>query len=72
VLLWSTPTSIQFQKDLESQFSHSSVFKLFQVMLRSLDENTRGNYGAGLLGFTQCCDSQKIPKVDHMPASASL
>ncbi|KIK95450.1 hypothetical protein PAXRUDRAFT_140624 [Paxillus rubicundulus Ve08.2h10] len=72
VLLWSTPTGIQFQRDLESQFSHSSVFKLFQVMLCSLDKDICGNYGAGLLCFTQFCDSQKISEVNRMPASTSL
>ncbi|KIK76033.1 hypothetical protein PAXRUDRAFT_171054 [Paxillus rubicundulus Ve08.2h10] len=67
VLLWSTPTGTQFQRDLESQFSHSSVFKLFQVMLRSLDEDTRSNYGASLLRFTQFCDSQKTLKSTACP-----
>ncbi|KAF9221247.1 hypothetical protein BS17DRAFT_797242 [Gyrodon lividus] len=41
-------------------------------MLRSLDEDTYGNYNAGLLHFTQFCDSQNISEADHMPALASL
>ncbi|KAH7912345.1 hypothetical protein BJ138DRAFT_1004711 [Hygrophoropsis aurantiaca] len=42
------------------------------VMLRSLDQNTRSNYGAGLLRFTQYCDSISISKEDRMPASSDL
>ncbi|KIM75938.1 hypothetical protein PILCRDRAFT_13141 [Piloderma croceum F 1598] len=38
-------------------------------MLLSLKEKTRSNYGAGLLRFTQFCDSHNISKVDRCPAS---
>lgn len=41
-------------------------------MLQSLDVNTRSNYGAGLLRFTQFCDQLSIPEVDCMPASSEL
>ncbi|KIK78532.1 hypothetical protein PAXRUDRAFT_834517 [Paxillus rubicundulus Ve08.2h10] len=41
-------------------------------MIRSLDQDTRSNYGAGLLRFTQYCDSCNIPEADCMPASESL
>jgi hypothetical protein len=38
-------------------------------MLLSLEEKTRSNYGAGLLRFTQFCDSHNISEVDRCPAS---
>ncbi|KAG1858728.1 hypothetical protein DFJ58DRAFT_715772 [Suillus subalutaceus] len=41
-------------------------------MICSLDTDTRSNYGAGLLHFTQFCDSIKIPEVERMPASEAL
>ena len=41
-------------------------------MLFSLDENTRSNYGAGLLRFTQYCDTHSIPEHSCMPASEFL
>lgn len=41
-------------------------------MIRSLDQDTRSNYGAGLLRFTQFCDSINVPEHDRMPASEVL
>jgi hypothetical protein len=41
-------------------------------MIRSLDQDTRSNYGAGLLRFTQFCDSINISEQDRMPASEAL
>lgn len=41
-------------------------------MLKSLDDNTRKNYGAGLLRFTQFCDCLNIPEDARMPASEPL
>ncbi|KIK90257.1 hypothetical protein PAXRUDRAFT_831726 [Paxillus rubicundulus Ve08.2h10] len=41
-------------------------------MICSLDQDTRSNYGAGLLRFTQYCNSCNIPEADHMPASENL
>jgi hypothetical protein len=72
LLLWTTPHSDSFQKTLENQFPANTVLKLFQVMLCSLDQDTRSNYGAGLLRFTQYCDRNNIPETDRMPASESL
>ncbi|KAG1719864.1 DNA breaking-rejoining enzyme, partial [Suillus paluster] len=42
------------------------------VMVRSLDADTRSNYGAGLLRFTQFCDSINIPEAERMPAADTL
>lgn len=41
-------------------------------MIRSLDHDTRSNYGAGLLQFTQFCDWVNVPEKDRMPASQEL
>jgi hypothetical protein len=41
-------------------------------MLASLKEKTRSNYGAGLLRFTQFCDTHNIPEVNRCPASEVL
>ncbi|KIK80396.1 hypothetical protein PAXRUDRAFT_158825 [Paxillus rubicundulus Ve08.2h10] len=72
LLLWTTPAGLKWQKELGSKLSDSSIFKLFQVMIWSLDQDTRSNYGAGLLQFTQYCNSCNIPEGDCMPASKSL
>jgi hypothetical protein len=72
VLRWTTPHSDQFQASLEVELPSSAILKLFQVMLFSLDENTRSNYGAGLLRFTQYCDAHSIPEHSRMPASENL
>jgi hypothetical protein len=72
LLLWTTPHSHSFQKSLETQLPANAVLKLFQVMLCSLDQDTRSNYGAGLLRFTQYCDRHHIPESNRMPASEAL
>src|SRR6202040_3778509 len=36
------------------------------------DQNPRSNYGAGLLHFTQFCDSLSVPESHRMLASAIL
>jgi hypothetical protein len=55
---------------------HPSLFiyisNPFQVMIRSLDQDTRSNYSAGLLHFTQFCDSMDVPETLRMPASEAL
>jgi len=72
VLRWTTPYSDTFQVSLEAELPSSSILKLFQVMLFSLDENTHSNYGAGLLHFTQYCNTHSIPEYSCMPASKLL
>ncbi|KIK77515.1 hypothetical protein PAXRUDRAFT_76747, partial [Paxillus rubicundulus Ve08.2h10] len=57
---------------LELKFPDSIIFKLFQAMIKSLDQDTCSNYGTGLLCFTQFCNSTQIPENDCMPASESL
>ncbi|KIO15196.1 hypothetical protein M404DRAFT_113040, partial [Pisolithus tinctorius Marx 270] len=72
LISWSSPHASNFLMALEARFPHSSVLQLFRVMLQSLDVNTRSNYGAGLLRFTQFCDELSIPESAHMPASTEL
>ncbi|OJA08823.1 hypothetical protein AZE42_13079, partial [Rhizopogon vesiculosus] len=72
LLLWSTPGGQEWQTELEKKYPDSSLFKLFHVMIHSLDLDTRSNYGAGLLCFTQFCDSLGIAEQDRMPAAESL
>ncbi|KAF8063614.1 hypothetical protein FPV67DRAFT_1507341 [Lyophyllum atratum] len=72
VIHWTTPHSVKSQAALEAELPVPAIVKLFQVMLFSLDENTRSNYGAGLLRFTQFCDSNSIPEHQRMPASEFL
>jgi hypothetical protein len=68
VLRWTTPHSDQFQTSLKVELPSSAILKLFQVMLFSLDKNTRSSYGARLLRFTQYCDAHSIPEHSQMPA----
>ncbi|KAG2041577.1 hypothetical protein BDR03DRAFT_856189 [Suillus americanus] len=72
LLLWSTPAGQDWQSVLEQTYPDSFLFRLFQVMVRSLDTNTRSNYGAGLLRCTQFCNSIHIPKSKCMPAAKPL
>lgn len=72
VFLWTTPHGFNSQHELEQLFPESDILKMFFVLTQSLDENTRSNYGAGLLRFTQYCDKLRIPENQRMPASASL
>ncbi|KIO05461.1 hypothetical protein M404DRAFT_25580 [Pisolithus tinctorius Marx 270] len=72
LICWSSPHSADFLSSLESLFPQRSVFRLFQVMLQSLDHSTHSNYGAGLLWFTQFCDLLVLPEEFRMPASSEL
>ncbi|KIK76570.1 hypothetical protein PAXRUDRAFT_18099 [Paxillus rubicundulus Ve08.2h10] len=72
LLLWTTQAGQFWQDELELKLPNSIIFKLFQVMVKSLDQDTHSNYGAGLLCFTQFCDSTQILEEDRMPASEPL
>jgi len=66
LICWSSPHGVDYLASLKDCFPCPMVFRLFQVMLQSLDSRTHSNYGAGLLRFTQFCDNNKIPKLDHI------
>ncbi|KAG2756260.1 hypothetical protein P692DRAFT_20715949 [Suillus brevipes Sb2] len=72
VLLWTTPHGTDFQHELETLLPESIILKMFFVALHSLDVDTRSNYGAGLLRFTQFCDRISISEDKRMPASSKL
>jgi len=72
LICWSSPHGVNYLTSLEDRYPRPTVFRLFQVMLQSLDSRTRSNYGAGLLRFTQFCDDNHIPELDRMPASSQL
>jgi hypothetical protein len=69
---WQTPHTLSFYDELRQDLSVDALVSLFEVVLLSLDENTRSNYGAGLLRFTQFCDSMHVPETRRMPASEGL
>ncbi|KAF8076565.1 DNA breaking-rejoining enzyme, partial [Lyophyllum atratum] len=69
---WSTPVTLPFRECLVQALPSCDARALLEVMLFSLDEETRSNYGAGLLRFTQYCDSRSIPESQRMPASDIL
>jgi hypothetical protein len=69
---WTTPYAQQQRSDLESKLPLDLVDKAYHVVHSSLAPATRSSYGAGLLRFTQFCDSWRIDEQDRMPASAAL
>ncbi|KAJ7209458.1 hypothetical protein C8J57DRAFT_1454223 [Mycena rebaudengoi] len=69
---WETPCTDIYRQAHHSIAGPAGFQKLIEVMLLGLDENTRTNYGAGLLRFTQFCDSLSIHEPARMPASAHL
>lgn len=69
---WTTPASIPFRNNLIAQLGPLDARAILEVQIFSLDEKTRENYAAGLLHFTQYCDSRQIPEEQRMPASEVL
>ncbi|KAI0628703.1 DNA breaking-rejoining enzyme [Trametes polyzona] len=72
LLSWTTPFAIEAQSKLSSLLPETAITKLFSTVLESVEPETRKNYGAGLLRFTQFCDHAKIPEEDRMPAGEPL
>lgn len=72
LLSWLTPYAVRYRQRLISEVGALDALALMQVQHFSLDEGTRSGYGAGLLRFTQYCDSRRIPEEDRMPASEAL
>ena len=57
---WTSPHAISHHNNITSCLPISATSTLLQVMLLSLEEKTRSNYGASLLCFTQFCNSHNI------------
>ncbi|KAI5895968.1 uncharacterized protein SCHCODRAFT_01170217 [Schizophyllum commune H4-8] len=69
---WSTPHAQQTWTSLRAYFPEATILRWRTVALASVSEDTRQNYGAGLLRFTQFCDHYRAPEHLRMPASESL
>jgi hypothetical protein len=72
LLRWQSPHSILFRHSIANSYPRIDISRAFEVFSSSLDATTRSGYGAGLLRFTQFCDSMAIPEDDRMPASETL
>jgi hypothetical protein len=71
--LWTSPFAIQRQKSQAAQgISEEDAKKLFDVMLHSVDVNTRKTYSAGLVRFHEFCDKRNILEKVRMPTSEEL
>src|ERR1700731_3465434 len=71
LLHWTTPFAISRSSSL-LVIPRTDAQTLAWVMLSSLDPKTQENYGAGLLRFTQFCDTRGITEVERMPAPEVL
>ncbi|KAF5322726.1 hypothetical protein D9619_000414 [Psilocybe cf. subviscida] len=72
LIAWSSPASLAKRSELASKFGPDEARAILELRLFSLEPKTRSNYAAGLLRFTQYCDSRRIPEEDRMPASEDL
>lgn len=72
ILLWTTPFASRRRAELASETSPSVADNTFRIMVSSLERASLKNYGAGLLRFTQFCDSCQVSEDARMPASDSL
>jgi hypothetical protein len=69
---WTTPFAKQQCSMLEASLPPVLIDKAYHAVHSALAPSTRSTYAAGLLRFTQFCDSWKISEQDRMPASAAL
>lgn len=69
---WTSPHATTFRQDLASLISPAATTRLFLVISEGLELRTKSNYGAGLLHFTQFCDTLGVPERARMPASEVL
>lgn len=66
---WMTPFAENNHTRRTYLVSSNATQTLREVALKSLEANTRKNYGAGLLRFNQFCDCHNITEQHRMPAS---
>lgn len=69
---WSTPFAEEQRTALEAFLPKSLIDHSYRSVHNALAPATKSVYGAGILRFTQFCDSWKINERDRMPASAAL
>lgn len=70
--LWQPPPSLMLNDPVLNLLPPESIAKWKKVTLASVTSDTRKNYGAGLLRFTQFCDRHCVPEALRMPASEML
>jgi hypothetical protein len=70
---WTSPFCTQTAAEFaDTSVSPDSARQTQQLLVESLDADTRSNYAAGLLRFHQFCDLEDIPESSRMPASRTL
>ena len=69
---WRSPYGLEADRNLEAQLP-ADLIEAMHMSIRSFyAPNTKGNYGAGILRFTQFCDHWDIPEAHRMPAAWPL
>ncbi|KAJ6467530.1 DNA breaking-rejoining enzyme [Mycena vitilis] len=69
---WRTPYSFHSLRSLSATFSPELISRWQAVLSASVEEDTHGSYGAGLIRFNHFCDLNNIPEDRRMPASEAL
>ncbi|TRM63420.1 hypothetical protein BD626DRAFT_402493 [Schizophyllum amplum] len=69
---WTSPYAHETFDVLGRYFPAHVLARWREVALASVTDDTRKNYGAGLLRFIQFCDRYGVPEHLRMPASESL
>ncbi|KAI0054979.1 hypothetical protein BV25DRAFT_1816260 [Artomyces pyxidatus] len=69
---WTTPHGLRWAAQQKAALGERVFLHMHEVMISSVEPATRNNSGAGLLRFTQFCDSLGISEDSRMPASDSL
>jgi len=69
---WSSPFAQLRRQELETSLPPTLVNIAYHTVHSALAASTRTTYAAGLLRFTQFCDSWRISEDARMPASQAL
>ncbi|KAF9037775.1 hypothetical protein BJ165DRAFT_1532414 [Panaeolus papilionaceus] len=70
---WTTPFSLKCCEEASlGAIPKHIVDKSYALVFEALEKNSRTSYGAGILCFTQFCDSIPVDESSHMPASVDL
>src|SRR5882724_9219660 len=67
-LHWMTPYGLDKLHSLSSLLPPHIIARKCVILVRAAKPQTLSNYGAGLVRFTQFCDTFNIPKPMRMPA----
>lgn len=69
---WTPSFSLTHSSPTSAILPANDIHTKFDVMLSALGTGAKENYGAGLIRFTEYCDSRRIPEPSRMPASDEL